>query len=94
MNQVRKCIITNFYKTKPDSRIRASLSIIDYLILKITCNVVENFFENIHDLRENVIYMFSFEKMIRDEQQTINSILIDDNKKNHICYLLNGCESK
>ena len=39
------------------------------VILKINDNESENFFENIHDLRENILYMLSFEKLIRDEQQ-------------------------
>ena len=35
LNQVRKCIINNFYETIPDSRIRVSLSINDDIFLKI-----------------------------------------------------------
>ena len=31
LNQVRKCIINNFYKTIPDSRIRVSLSTFIYI---------------------------------------------------------------
>ena len=64
MNQVRKCIINSFYKTIPDSRIRASLSIIDDIILKINDNDIENIIEKIHDLRENILQMLSFEKLI------------------------------
>ena len=64
LNQVRKCIINSFYKTIPDSRIRASFSIIDDIILKINNNDIEDIIENIHDLKENVLYMLSFEKYI------------------------------
>ena len=70
MNQLRKGIINNFYGTMPDSRIRASLSTIDDIILKINNNDIEIVIEKNHDLRENLLYMLSFEKMIRDEQQT------------------------
>ena len=81
MNQVRKCKINSFYKTKPESRIRVYLSIIDDIVLKIICNDVENFIENLHDLGEKILYMLAFEKLIRDEQQTIRPILNDDNQE-------------
>ena len=76
LNQVRKCITNIFNKTIPDSRIRVSLSIIDNTILKV--HDIENIFENSHDLRENILYMLSFEKMIRDEQQ-IERLVLNDN---------------
>ena len=76
--QVRKCIINSFYKTIPDSRIRVSLSIIGDIILKINNNDIENIIENKHDLRENILYMLAFEKLIRDEQQTFKPILNDN----------------
>ena len=82
LNQVRKCIINSFCKTIPNSRIRMSLSIIDDKILKILDNDNENNIENIHDLRENIIYMISFEELSRDEQQTIKAISVDDEEKN------------
>ena len=69
LNPVRTFIINRFYKTIPDGRIRVSLSIIDDIILKITDNGIENILQNIHDLRENILYMLSFEKFIRDEEQ-------------------------
>ena len=77
LNRVRKCIINSFYKTIPHSRILVSLSIIVDVILKINNNDIENIIENIHDLRENILYMLSFEKLVRDEQQS----LIDDEYK-------------
>ena len=67
LNQVRKCIFNRFYKTFPDNRIRASLSIIDDKIFKIKDNDIEDIIENIHDLRENILNMLSFEKLLRDE---------------------------
>ena len=73
LNHVRKCIINSFYKTILHSRVLVSLSIKDDIISKINNNDTENDNENIHDLRENVLYMFSFQILIRDEQETDNS---------------------
>ena len=84
LNEVRKCIINSFYKRIPYSRILVSLSIIDDMILKINGNEIEN----IHDLRENILYMLSFEKLVNDEQQTIKPILIDDDDDQQYSYLL------
>ena len=80
LNQVRKCIINGFHERIPYSRILVSLTIIDDVILKINNNDIENDNENIHDLGENVLYMLSFEKMIRDEQQTDRPILNDNDE--------------
>ena len=89
LNQVRKCIINTFYKTIPDSRIRVSLSIIDDIILKNNNNDIEDILENIDDLRENIIYMLSFEKTVRDEQQTDS-----DQHFKQICDVISGSKSK
>ena len=70
LNQARRRIINNFHETIPISRIRVTLSIIDDVILKIN-NDIENIIENIHDLRSNILYMLSFEKVIREEQLTV-----------------------
>ena len=68
-----------FFKTIPDSRIRIGLSIIGDKILKINKDDIENILEEIHDLRENKLYMLAFEKLVRDEQQkVIEPILNDD----------------
>ena len=82
MTQVRKCINNSFYKTIPHSRIPVCLSIVDAIILKIHENDTENLIENIHDLREIILYMLSIEKLIRDEQQkVIEPILNEDESK-------------
>ena len=78
-NQVRKCIMNNFFKTIPDSRIRVSLSIMDDLFLKIIKSDIEIIIENIHDLRENITYMLAFEKFVRDEQQKVIEPSLKDN---------------
>ena len=79
LNQVRKCIINSFCKTIPHTRILVNLSILDDIILKVNDNDIEDILENIHYLRENILYMLSFEKLVRDEQQkVIEPNLIDD----------------
>ena len=79
LDQVRKCIINSFYRTIPYTRILVCLSIIDDIVLKICNDDVENILGDVHNLRENIIYMLSGEKTIRDEKQTI------DGKDSHIC---------
>ena len=71
LNTVRTFIINRFYKTSPYTRILISLSIIDDIILKISSGDIENFLNDIHNLRKNVLYMLSFEKTINDEQQNL-----------------------
>ena len=80
LNQVRKFIINRFYKTFPDSRIRVSLSIIDNIFLKILSNEIEKILTNVHDLRENILNMLSFEKFVDDEQEIVRPILNDDDQ--------------
>ena len=64
LNQLRKYIINSFYKTIPNAMLLTSLSIIDDIILKISNNDIENIIDNNHDLREIILYMLSFEKLI------------------------------
>ena len=66
LNQVRKYIFNSFYKIIPNTTLLTSLSIFDDIILKINDNDIENIIENIHDLRENILYMLSFEKLNKD----------------------------
>ena len=47
-------------------------------MLKINNYDIENTIEKFHDLRENILYMLSFEKLIRDEQRSVTPILNDD----------------
>ena len=71
LNPVRTFIIIRFYKTIPYTRILVCLSIIDDIILKINSVDIENFLAETHNLRENVLYMLSFEKTVNDEQQNL-----------------------
>ena len=74
MDPVRTFIINRFYKTVPYTRILVSLSIIDDIILKINSGDIEKILNDVHSLRENILYMLSCEKTINDEKQN----LIDD----------------
>ena len=78
LNQVRKYIIISFYKTIPHTTIIVSLSINDEIILKINDDDIENIIDNIHDLIENILYMLSFEKLIKDNNGEL--IIGDDNE--------------
>ena len=84
LNQVIKFLINTFHKTIPDNINRVSLSIFDDKILKINNNDIENVIENIHDLRENILYMLAVEKLIGDEQQIVRPILIDDDDQEQL----------
>ena len=76
LNQVRKCILNSSHKTTPVSRMLVSLSLIDAIILKINDNDIENVIEDVHDLRQNILCMLSFEKLLRDN----DGKLITENK--------------
>ena len=78
LNQVRKSIINSFCRTIPHTRILVYLSIIDDVILKINENDIENNIENIHDLREVILYMLPCEKLVRDERQIVRPMSVDD----------------
>ena len=79
LNPVRKFIINRFYKTIPCGRILVSLSIIVDIILKINENDIEKISGDNHKLREQILYMLSFEKTAKEEEQmAIESNLIDE----------------
>ena len=68
-NSVRKFIINRFHESIPDSRIIFNLSIIDEMLLKIFNNEIDSILNDIHNLRENMMYMISFEKTVNDEKE-------------------------
>ena len=78
LNPVRTFITNRFYKTIPYTRFLVSLGIIDDIILKISNDDIENILDDIHNLRESVLYMLSCEKTIKDEQQ--QNLINDDDK--------------
>ena len=78
LNQVRKYIFKSFHKTISHTTTIATLSINDDIILKIHDKDIENINENIHDLGENILYMLSFEKLIKDNNGKL--IIGDDNE--------------
>ena len=66
LNPVRTFIFNRFYRTIPYTRILVSLSIIDDIILKINHNDIENILDDIHNLREQILYMLSIEKTAKE----------------------------
>ena len=82
LNPLQTFIINRFYKTIPYTRILVSLSIIDDIILKINSADIENILDEIHNLRENVIYMLSFENTVNDEQQNLIGDKYEGDDKN------------
>ena len=66
-NAVRKFIINRFHQSIPHDRIIIALSIIDEMLLKIYNNETDNIQRDLHNLRENIIYMISFEKTVKEE---------------------------
>ena len=78
LNRVRKRIINNFYKTIPQTRILVSSSRIEDIILKVNENDIENIIENFYDIKVNILYMLSIEKLIRDEQETDRLFVNED----------------
>ena len=68
LDPVRTSIIIRFYKTVPYTRILVSLSIINDIILKINSGDIEKILNDVHSLREKILYMLSFEKTVRDEK--------------------------
>ena len=69
LNQVSKCIFNNFHEPIHISGLLLTLSIFDDVILNIHNDDVENIINNIHDLRENILYMLSFEKVVSEEDK-------------------------
>ena len=66
-NKIYKCLVNRFHKTIPNSRIIYVLSTIDGIILKIFNDDIDEILKDIQNLRENILYMISFEKTIEEE---------------------------
>ena len=67
INILRKYIINRFHKTIPASRMLTVLSLIDDIILKLHSKDLEGIQNYMYDLRGNVMYMLSFEKVVEEE---------------------------
>ena len=61
VNILRKYITNKFHKAVPASRILITLSLIDHIILKL-----HNKDLDLYSVRENVLYMLSFEKFVEE----------------------------
>ena len=72
LNKLHKYLIKDFYDTIPHERLLISLSIVDNIILKIYNNENNDIIEDIDKLREQIIYMLSFEKKTVKDEQEIN----------------------
>ena len=69
LNSLRKYLIDYFYDIFPQERLIISLSIIDKIILKIYDNDKEEINSDIYKLREEILYMLSFQKTIMDDDE-------------------------
>ena len=66
--RLRKYILKYFYDEIPSERLLIFLYINDEIILKIYNDDTNDIIEDINKLRDNVLYMLSFQKTVRDEQ--------------------------
>ena len=64
INVLRKYIINRFHNTIPPTRILKRLSLIDDIILKLNDKNIEGIQDDLYFVRENVMYMLSFEKFV------------------------------
>ena len=63
INVLRKYIINRFHETIPSSRILITLLLLDDFILKLHDKNLEGMQDDMYSVPENVMYMFSFEKL-------------------------------
>ena len=68
LNSLRKYLIDYFYDTIPQERLLISLNIIHNNILKIYDNDTQEINNEVFKLREQILYMLSFEKTIKEDQ--------------------------
>ena len=66
LNSLRKYLIDYFYDSIPQETLLISLNIIDNIILKIYDNDTQEINNDIFKLREQILYMLSFEKVVED----------------------------
>ena len=69
INKLRRYLIEYFYNSIPGERINISLSLIDDIIFKIYNNETDDINKIVHKLREQILYILSFQKTIEDDDQ-------------------------
>ena len=74
LNSLRKYLIDYFYDIIPQERLLISLNIIDNNFLKIYNNDKEEINNDIFKLREQILYMLSFQKTIEDDDDQDSDI--------------------
>ena len=67
VNVVRKCFVNRFHETVPPKRILTTLLLIDNVILRLHDKNLEGIQDGMHSVRENVLYMLSFEKFVEEK---------------------------
>ena len=77
INVLRKYITNRFHDTIPPNRILTTLSLIDGIILKLHDKYLEIIQDEMYDVRENVLYMLSFEKFVEEENPVENLNVIN-----------------
>ena len=68
LNSLRKYIIEYFNDAIPQERLLISLNIIDKIILKIYDDVSQEINIEIFNLREQILYILSFQKTIKEDE--------------------------
>ena len=66
-NKLHKYLIKDFYDSIPKERLIIFLNIIDKIILKVYDNDKEETNNDIFKLREEILYMLSFQKTIMED---------------------------
>ena len=82
VNVLRKYIINRFHNTIPPTRILTTLSLIDDIILKLRDKNLEGIQDDMYSVRENVMYMLSFEKFVDENPICDENDDDDDGGKN------------
>ena len=77
VNGLRNYLINIFHQTIPPSRILKTPSLIDDIIIKLHDKNLEGIQDDMYSVRENVMYMLSFEKFV-DENPVCDEVDDDD----------------
>ena len=69
LNKLHKYLIKCFYDSIPKERLIISLNLIDKILIKIYDNDKEEINNDIFKLREEILYMLSYQKTVKEEQE-------------------------